>query len=247
MSGDDTKRRPSINSTFYIENVTFLVENELFKVPKFYFEKESSVFRDMFQMPSFGSLEGDSDELPIVLESIEKADFTALLAAMFPEQGNNPIRMEIKEWASVLKLSTLWEFGKLRQKAIEELREMKSISADKVVLGRDYRVRSLLKTGYEELVAREEPLTSAEKTQLGDKACIKVYEAREMTWRRGMPFGSSFNQSRNLTSVEKLVQEGFEAELRDAQGEENEVEAADLALPSPSPAKKSKSGRPRHW
>ncbi|KAF7981777.1 hypothetical protein HWV62_31855 [Athelia sp. TMB] len=201
------------------------VENELFKVPKLYFQKESRVFRDMFQMPSPGSREGDSDELPIVLQSIKKADFTALLAAMFPEQGTNPIRMEAKEWAAVLKLSTLWEFGKLRLTAIKELRKMESISLDKVVLGRDYHVRSLLKAGYAELVVREDRLSDQEKKQLGDKVCIKVYEAREMALRAEFDdLGYSLIEGRDLASAKKLVEERFEAELRDAQGEGDEVE-----------------------
>ncbi|KAF7981775.1 hypothetical protein HWV62_31851 [Athelia sp. TMB] len=226
-------------------------------IPKFYFEKESSVFRDMFQMPSSGSREGDSDELPIVLQSIKKADFTALLAAMFPEQvailiglskqGTNPIRMETKQWTAVLKLSTLWEFRKLRQKAIEELREMKSIPANKVVLGREYRVRSLLRLGYEELIVREARLSDKEKTQLGDKACIKVYEVREMTTVRtsGRSFGSDPSPSRDLPSVKRLVQDRFKAELRDAQGEgdEGEMEGNEAMRTFPEFARPGKRAR----
>ena len=159
------------------------------------------------------------------------------------KQATNPICLETKEWVAVLKLSTLWEFGKLRQKAIEELNKMESISVDKVVLGRDYRVRSLLKVGYEELIAREERLSDQEKTQLGDKACIKVYEAREMTVRTGKSaMGYGFNQGRDLASVKKLVQDGFEAELRDAQGEgdEVEVEANEVMRMYPRPVKKAR-------
>ncbi|KAF7984293.1 hypothetical protein HWV62_15255 [Athelia sp. TMB] len=225
MSSDATNLKPSISSTFYIETVTFLVENELFKVPKFYFEKESSVFRDMFTMPSPDGQEGDSDELPIVLQSIKKADFTALLAAILGEQGTNPIRMEAKEWAAVLQLATLWEFGKLRLTAIKEVRKMESISLAKVVLGRNYHVRSLLKAGYAELIAREERLSDQEKKQLGDKVCIKVYEAREMALRTEYgDIGYNLINGRNLASMKKLVEDGFEAELRDAQREGDEVE-----------------------
>ena len=62
------------------------MEGELFKVPRLYFENESSIFKDMFQIPSLESREGTNDDLSITLESIKKADFAALLAAMFPEQ-----------------------------------------------------------------------------------------------------------------------------------------------------------------
>ncbi|KAF7984290.1 hypothetical protein HWV62_15249 [Athelia sp. TMB] len=161
---------PSINHPFYVETVTFLVENELFKVPRFYFENESSVFHDMFQMPSPKDQEGTSDELPIVLESIKKVDFIALLTVMFPE------RMRAKEWASVLKLSTLWEFETLRRQAIKEVSD--SDPAVKVVLGRDYHVKTLLEAGYRALISRDAGLSNEEKDQLGDKTSIKIYEAR---------------------------------------------------------------------
>lgn len=62
------------------------MEDELFKVPRLGFENDSPIFRDMLQNPSSNVREGNSDETPITLESIKKVDFTALLAAMFPEQ-----------------------------------------------------------------------------------------------------------------------------------------------------------------
>jgi hypothetical protein len=61
------------------------VEGSLFKVPRLYFEKNSSVFSDMFSLPAADTQEGCSDQNPIKLESILKIDFQRLLTAMFPE------------------------------------------------------------------------------------------------------------------------------------------------------------------
>lgn len=63
----------------------FKVENTLFKVPRIYFEKGSSIFSDMFAVANADRSEGSTDENPIKLESIEKVDFQRLLNAMFPE------------------------------------------------------------------------------------------------------------------------------------------------------------------
>ncbi|KAF7981773.1 hypothetical protein HWV62_31847 [Athelia sp. TMB] len=217
------------------------VENELFKVPKFYFENESSVFHDMFQMPSSGAQEGNSAALPIVLESIKKSDFIALLTAMFPEQviismgailadiiislskrATVPIHMGEIEWGAVLKLSMLWEFSTLRRMAIEEVSHMDSTPVVKVVLGRDYHVKTLLEAGYRALISRNAGLSDEEKVQLGDKASMKIYEARERTVRTGrFALQRGFNEIRNLESVTELVQDEFGAELRDAQGGED--------------------------
>jgi hypothetical protein len=61
-------------------------KDTLFKVPRLYFERNSSVFRDMFALPPGGKqVEGTNDENPIKLESIQKVDFQSLLSVMFPE------------------------------------------------------------------------------------------------------------------------------------------------------------------
>ena len=62
------------------------MEDALFKVPRFYFEKNSSIFRDMFALlPANREVEGTDDANPIKLESIRKVDFQRLLRVMFPE------------------------------------------------------------------------------------------------------------------------------------------------------------------
>jgi hypothetical protein len=62
------------------------VEGSLFKVPRDSFVENSDFFRAMFQLPvpSGASPDGSSDEDPLRLEGIEKADFIQLLKVMFP-------------------------------------------------------------------------------------------------------------------------------------------------------------------
>lgn len=60
------------------------VENRLYKVPKRKFVDGSEVFRDMFALPADSTtVEGQTDEKPIVLESIKKDEFEPLLHVMF--------------------------------------------------------------------------------------------------------------------------------------------------------------------
>ncbi|KDQ51214.1 hypothetical protein JAAARDRAFT_140653, partial [Jaapia argillacea MUCL 33604] len=60
------------------------VEDQLFKVPRLYFEKYSAVFRDMFQLPNQGAnVEGSSNGNPLRLGGIEKKDFLRLLRVMY--------------------------------------------------------------------------------------------------------------------------------------------------------------------
>ncbi|KAI5983224.1 hypothetical protein EDD15DRAFT_2376797 [Pisolithus albus] len=74
------------HACFYMESVTFLVEDCLFKVPREPFEKESAIFCDMFALPQDDGeiVEGLSDEAPIQLFRVNKEDFEQLLnSALF--------------------------------------------------------------------------------------------------------------------------------------------------------------------
>ncbi|KAF8627757.1 hypothetical protein AX17_006123 [Amanita inopinata Kibby_2008] len=77
----------SQNEEFYLEcdPIVFRVEDELFKVPRQLFLHESSVFRDMVDMPICESkaLDGNSDKNPLVLEGVQKNNFITLLKFLF--------------------------------------------------------------------------------------------------------------------------------------------------------------------
>lgn len=140
--------------------------------------------------------------------------------------------MEAREWTSVLKLSTLWRFGELRREAIEELTKLECSPVDKITLGREYCVEAWLVSGYKELIERETSLTQKEKSKLGASNALKIYEAREETFRIG---GGTFNGSRDLSSAESLVRREFEDEIDvasyDGGAFEEEFNAADALRP----------------
>ncbi|KZP27538.1 hypothetical protein FIBSPDRAFT_853399 [Athelia psychrophila] len=179
-------------------------------------------------MPSTESSEGSSDELPIVLESIKKVDFERLLIAMFPDFSRyspKPITMRAREWTSVLKLSTLWRFGELRCEAIEALTKLVVSPTEKIALGREWRVKDWLNEGYKELIQRESGLTQKEKEKLGADITIKIYEAREATFRTGSgAVNYGYTGSRDLTSLDNLVRNGLGDELDDASYDGESIE-----------------------
>ena len=91
-----------LDETFFFQDVYFLVcidnvlnycmlsflvkvENTCFRVWRRNFEEGSSVFRDMFSLPSGESTaEGSSQDNPIILENIKAEDFKQFLRVMFP-------------------------------------------------------------------------------------------------------------------------------------------------------------------
>jgi hypothetical protein len=75
--------------------------------------------------------------------------------------------MGSEEWISVLKLSTMWTFGDLRQKAIKSLERLNINPLEKVMLARTYKVESFLVGGYKELIKRKEGPSLEEAKTLG--------------------------------------------------------------------------------
>jgi len=74
---------PSLPPHIYVAQV----EDALYNVPRQPFMRESDVFHDMFSLPvPVGrKAEGQSDEEPVLLQSVSKVDFERLLNLMFPE------------------------------------------------------------------------------------------------------------------------------------------------------------------
>ncbi|KAI6046753.1 hypothetical protein EDC04DRAFT_2887608 [Pisolithus marmoratus] len=178
-----TNKEVSRNSNFYMSSVTFLVEDSLFRVPREPFQQESEVFRDMFSLPQGDSLvvEGSSDEKPIRLDGTNKDDFEQLLKVllyrMYGSQPNLP--HSIEQWTSVLKLSTLWSFEKLRQASMDALIKCGIGAVDRIILSQQYHIKSWLLPALNELARRPEPITLEEAKRMGIEIALKLASVRE--------------------------------------------------------------------
>ncbi|KAF5341054.1 hypothetical protein D9611_006151 [Ephemerocybe angulata] len=147
---------------FYWDTVVFKVENSLFKVPRERFIAQSEVFSGMFQLvPGDGheSVEGGSDDNPIVLEGYKADDFIALLKALYPgtSEVNGAGGPRTKdEMISALKLSTIWEMKKIRKYAVYSLSHsfVSGILSpvEKITLAREHRVSKWFIQGLTSLV-----------------------------------------------------------------------------------------------
>ncbi|KIJ12541.1 hypothetical protein PAXINDRAFT_14616 [Paxillus involutus ATCC 200175] len=88
--------------------------------------------------------------------------------------------MNVEQWTSVLKLSTLWGFSTLRQAAFNRLSRSTTIPlAKKIALGYQYDVESWLLPTMNELVRRPEPITMEEAICMGFETALKLASVRE--------------------------------------------------------------------
>ncbi|KAJ7250477.1 hypothetical protein B0H12DRAFT_1072073 [Mycena haematopus] len=173
---------------YYVENITFKVEDCIFSVPRYHFEHTSEIFASMLTLPLGDGVqvEGQSEQNPIVLEGISKVDFRALLKVLYPlnireAMLNTDEWMTKDEWLSVLKLSTQWRFLEARDLAIKQLDRpgSKFEPVELVMLGQQYDVAAWLKKGYAGLVLRQVCISPEEANQIGWETAFRISAARE--------------------------------------------------------------------
>jgi len=188
ISGDQSNQPTHSKVTvqhldFYFSDIVFLVENQLFKVPRRNFAVESEVFADMFQLPAptmdGRALDGSSDDQPLRLDGIKKSDFVQLLRVMFPLDSQQPDSPSPEEWTSVLKLSNMWQFHKIRATAIKKLETITMDLVDKIVIARRFDIPTWLVPTLNALIQRESPVGLSEGNRLGMEWVLKVAEVRE--------------------------------------------------------------------
>ncbi|KAJ7177236.1 hypothetical protein C8R43DRAFT_974563 [Mycena crocata] len=172
---------PTRDERYYFETVTFQVEDRLFKVPRYHFERNSEIFAATFSLPTGDTdePEGLSDRNPIKLEGISSADFEHLLAVLYPLEV--PIPTMSKDcWISILKLATLWRFLSIRQLAISHLDVEVKDNAEGIVLARKYHVGTWLRSGIQALVKAPHPAMSRDDAQsIGWETATMIYRIRE--------------------------------------------------------------------
>jgi len=177
---------------YYLECITFKVEDRIFKVPRNQFERRSEIFGTTFTLPTGGDIqvEGQSDENPVVLAGIGSIDFQALLKVLYPLDVHQILSdkdewMTKDEWISVLKLSTQWYFLDTRDLAIKQLNKRSDVgSADRIVLARQYDVPDWLRTGYTDLARRNEEISPEDAQKIGWETAYQLGRVREMAMKR---------------------------------------------------------------
>ncbi|KAF8963593.1 hypothetical protein BDZ97DRAFT_1758440 [Flammula alnicola] len=184
-------------------NVIFLVEDVLFKVHRYFFQRDSAIFSSMFSLPQAEGerSEGEIEEKPIILTGIYVKDFETFLMVLYPidfllSELNSP-----EEWVSVLKIATQWEFASIRRLSIDCLSKNLA-TADRVAIGKCYDVQQWLVPAYTDLCIREQPLGLNEGQKLGMEDVIEIYRIRSL-----IRYNSNLN--RRPDTIGALVKQEF--------------------------------------
>jgi hypothetical protein len=87
--------------------------------------------------------------------------------------------LTLEEWTSVLKLSSMWHFQKIRALAIKKMEGISMDLIDKINIARRFEILTWLVPALNALVQREKPIDLLEGNRLGMEWVLKVAEVRE--------------------------------------------------------------------
>jgi len=196
---------------YYIDggDIVFLVENVLFRVHSFFFQRESSVFRQQLVGYGNGTRErpGGSDADPCVLDGVTVDDFSRFLW-VFYNQLYSIYEAPTEDWAAILGLAHHWQFSQVKALAIREMEKQTIPALNKITIYHRYEVnRDLLFQSYMDLCLREEPLTFTEAEDLGLETWLMISTAREAI-RRG-DGSASPTANRSSSEVERVISRVF--------------------------------------
>ena len=125
--------------------------------------------------------------------------------------------MTVDEWMSVIKLSDMWQFPKMRMKAINASESQVQIlgAVDMILLAKKYSVSRWLIKGYDILTRRPEHITSDERKRLGLDTFVRLVEVREKSWKYGYERNNNYygEHYREQFTFAKEIQAVFQEEL----------------------------------
>ncbi|KAF8504598.1 hypothetical protein F5888DRAFT_767296 [Russula emetica] len=193
-------------------DVTFKVENTLFRVHKYFFRRESTYFQTLFRTSiPCDDPPGSSETNPVVLEDTTSEAFSGLCWVFYnPEFSIYTTTLE--KWAKILALAQRWGFNQVEQLCVRELQKMSIPSVDKIHIYEAFRLdRSLLAESFVDLTIRPNPLNLDEAQKLGIENTLQIARARELS--RGSDSGTRpSNIQLNGSELRSVIQNAFNLE-----------------------------------
>ncbi|KAF7986993.1 hypothetical protein HWV62_69 [Athelia sp. TMB] len=216
-------------------NLILSVEGILYNIHRYFFERDSSIFRSTLE-----STPASNTGAPLVLPDITCSDFDEFLSILYPIDFRRPAEKTIAQWASILLLADKWGFESIRLLAIDCLATAAPV--DKIVLGRRYGIAAWLPGAYKAVCTREAPLTVEEGIRLGVEDVVRIAAARQAygctkprfeTRHLARDVGEIFGLEQPVAENSSDTSDEDEA-IKDLEVEVAYAQAACLALPSPA-------------
>ncbi|KIM59321.1 hypothetical protein SCLCIDRAFT_1028542 [Scleroderma citrinum Foug A] len=194
-------------------DMTVLVENHLYRIHSYFFDRESLFFRQKL----LAGPAGDGEERPsndseaYTLEDVKSEDFARFLW-VFYNPKYSMYEAPLETWLSILRLATRWGFNSVKELTVRELEKLEIESIEKIAIYHEYSISKLyLIPSYISVVKRDKPLSFTEGMKLGMETVLRVADARERVRQHASESGirtPSFDDFED-SEVERLVREIF--------------------------------------
>ncbi|KAG5636942.1 hypothetical protein H0H81_006338 [Sphagnurus paluster] len=156
------------------------VGNERFRVHRYFFERESKVFREEIERSTAPGQprQGDNDSTAIILKESPQ-DFEKLLG-VFYNPKYSLYDWNTEDWATLLGLAVKWGFDEVKELALRELDKKDIPLLTRIGLYQRFNIDfDRLVPLYAELCSRPDTLDEEEAEALGLKTAVLVFRARE--------------------------------------------------------------------
>ncbi|PBK66255.1 hypothetical protein ARMSODRAFT_1086755 [Armillaria solidipes] len=175
----------SRNRKFYFDDdmTIFIVENELFRVHRYFLTRESEFFRTMLSCPpgSEGP-EGIHDDKPIPIGAgATREEFECVLDYVFNQHGYNVSPHQTNQyWINILTFCNRFDLDNVRGVAMSHLESYPySDPIDAIAIAERIDMRGWLLPAFKTLCQRVEPLDLSEGNKIGMEKALLIARARE--------------------------------------------------------------------
>ncbi|KAE9403827.1 hypothetical protein BT96DRAFT_814260, partial [Gymnopus androsaceus JB14] len=124
----------------------FLVEQNHFRVHRYFFERESQFFKVQLATPASpgAARRGTSESTAIVLDNVKSDDFARLLW-VFYNPKYSLYKAKVEHWVAIMALAHQWGFHEVMKLSTREIEKLEMPDIDRIVAYHNFDIdRSLL-------------------------------------------------------------------------------------------------------
>lgn len=159
----------------------FLAQNVLFKVHRYFFERESTFFSAIFS-------DSSDNTKPFTLD-VKPEDFAHLLWVFYDEDFEYESQ-PLEKWLVILRLATRWGFRKVRKLVIRQLEKLDLQPIDKIKIYSDFKIDAqLLIPSYSTLAKSPTLPPLSEAAKLDIETILKITMVRERALQKAAEDG----------------------------------------------------------
>ncbi|KAI9568844.1 hypothetical protein HD554DRAFT_2096171 [Boletus coccyginus] len=168
-------------------NVCFVVERTMFRLHRYFFERESDYFRARLNPPA-GDEDGSPD-CPYIIDNVKSDEFAQFVWVWYNPQYSFA-RQGKPQWLTILRLATQWGFPEMRKLAIRHLEQIKFDPIEKIATYKQYAVENdLLLPSYMTLCTSPTLPSPEEGNILTLETVLTLASAREHVLLRASELG----------------------------------------------------------